>query len=40
MMAAGSGAGGVSPGTGALQEVERVREVFPETWLWANARTR
>ncbi|PVD34970.1 hypothetical protein C0Q70_06251 [Pomacea canaliculata] len=39
MMAAGSGAGGVSPGTGALQEVERVREVFPETWLWANART-
>ena len=24
----------------ALQEVEHVRNVFPETWLWANASVR
>lgn len=37
----GAGTGGaVTPDTGALQEVEHIRDVFPETWLWADARTR
>ena len=31
MMSEMTGGGG-----GALQEVERVRSVFPETWLWSN----
>ena len=35
--------GGVAPATGssssssALKSVDRVRNVFPETWLWRNA---
>lgn len=37
----GHGTGGVvSPDTGALQEVEHVRDVFPETWLWGTTGTR
>ena len=33
---AGSGMGGSAP---PLQKVERVRNVFPETWLWTNKTT-
>ncbi|KAK7492664.1 hypothetical protein BaRGS_00016143 [Batillaria attramentaria] len=29
--------GGGAATSGGLQEVEHVRSVFPETWLWANA---
>lgn len=46
-MAAGMGpvpgmGGGVtgSSATGGLQEVEHVRNVFPETWLWTNVSVR
>ena len=46
-MAAGGGMmneamGGMAAGVGSggLQEVERVRSVFPETWLWTNASVR
>jgi hypothetical protein len=28
------------PQEGGLQEVERVRSVFPETWLWQNVTVR
>ncbi|KAK7492663.1 hypothetical protein BaRGS_00016142 [Batillaria attramentaria] len=33
-------AGGGLPTPGGLQEVERVRNLFPETWLWTNASVR
>ena len=37
----GSGSGrGTQPLPSALQEVEHVRSVFPETWLWVNASVR
>ena len=45
-MAAGGGGrgevdGGMQPLPNAgLQEVEHVRSVFPETWLWTNASVR
>ena len=29
-------AGGHPPTNGGLQKVDRVRSVFPETWLWTN----
>ena len=30
--------GGVAPSTGSsLKTVDRIRNVFPETWLWTNA---
>lgn len=29
-----------APLNGDLQEVEHVRSVFPETWLWSNATVR
>lgn len=29
--------GGASPSS--LQAVDRIRNVFPETWLWSNATT-
>ena len=28
--------GGATPNT-ALKQVDRVRSVFPETWLWSNS---
>ena len=45
MAMAGGGVGGVAEGmqaphNGGLQEVEHVRSVFPETWLWTNASVR
>ena len=40
---AGAGAGGpmpvAMPDNGALAQVDRVRNVFPETWLWSNITT-
>ena len=33
-------AGGQTPSVAGLQEVEHVRSVFPETWLWTNASVR
>ena len=36
----GGGAGGGGGGVAGLQEVEHVRAVFPETWLWKNASVR
>ena len=39
----GAGAGGPirqpMPNNGALASVDRVRNVFPETWLWSNTTT-
>ena len=40
---AGGGAalgGGAAGGIAGFQEVEHVRAVFPETWLWKNASVR
>lgn len=37
MTGTGTAAGGVSPSS--LQAVGRIRNVFPETWLWSNATT-
>ena len=41
--AGGFGGGSAGSGTGGsvqpLQKVERVRNVFPETWLWTNKTT-
>ena len=38
---AGMAPGGVAPSSGstgpALKTVDRIRNVFPETWLWSNA---
>ena len=40
---AGAGAGGPMPvsmpDNGVLASVDRVRNVFPETWLWSNTTT-
>lgn len=40
-MAAMAGGGGVPPQNGpmGLKEVGRVRNIFPETWLWTNQTT-
>ena len=36
----GGGGGGTAGGVAGFQEVEHVRAVFPETWLWKNASVR
>ena len=39
----GGGPGGVQPpfnGGAGLHEVQHVRSVFPETWLWTNVSVR
>ena len=33
----GTATGGSVPNLSPLKDVERVRSVFPETWLWSNA---
>ena len=38
--AGGGGGGGTAGGVAGFQEVEHVRAVFPETWLWKNASVR
>ena len=32
-----TGIGGSQPNPSPLKSVDRVRSVFPETWLWSNA---
>ena len=32
-----TGTGGSQPNPSPLKSVDRVRSVFPETWLWSNA---
>lgn len=39
-MAFGAGAGGVFTGSSTnLKQIEHVRSIFPETWLWHNSTT-
>ena len=38
-MAPMAGSGGGSASTSNLKAVKRVRNVFPETWLWTNKTT-